>query len=879
MGTHRRELFERRAVVARLAKIPRPVSPNLASMRTVPPRCTRVMKYPPEIPDSRPVVPLVGRRATGFRVVDVVGGGVAHCRAETRRQPMSFVFGARAFARWVSWRNCKPNGLRRVMVRMGMNAPRRRVGVLVSLLLGLGSASAACTSRAAAHDDVLTAAPIQFGSTSGTDVLVTAGGVAWSADGGGVLRSPGPGRAFIDVSPPLKKCLCFDDSEFLGPDDAWSASWSGAGGIVMWRTTDGGTHWSRSGELAGVVDGQLDGAVIFPVISFSDPRHGLVLGVGTGFPSNTTDQNLVVALWSTRDGGASWQRVKSHDLPMQGEVVGGGCGDAGTFGITAVTAVAATITLESCSGTEPALWRTTDGGLNWTRQRIPVPPGGWHGRSPNAPGPADERGVGALAPEFVTATTGLMAVTPAPGRILVYRTTNGGARWSYASSLKTGGANELSDFDALTATRWAVPASDGTWWTQDGGGVWSLTRASIALSDPLSNPLSFDANGYGVVKNYDAGVPLVTTNDGASWQLGKSPGPAGQAATSVSFEGTRIGIAALPGGVALTADGGSSWTRVRLPLLGVAIGQVALASGGSAWAVTTDRLFFSADDGRTWKARIEPAAGPVGSVQPEGRGIAYADDGGGIVRTSDGGLTWSPVRMPVTASLVVTGGIPLGEPGHFACFSSAERGYLYDANWGGKSILYTTSDGGRRWSIVSSSEPFLKLAGCSGNALWASAISGVVLQYGVSFDLFSSAGGRLPWRKVLDGSIPGAPIRVGSGTISPRGVEHFSYGQLISLDLLSPFVAWIAGGCWSCGELDATTMMVTRDGGRTWEQPLRRRGGVVPVIGAASSVEFVSASDGWLLGARPSPSGSNSTVLLRTSDGGASWRAVSQFGP
>ena len=132
---------------------------------------------------------------------------------------------------------------------MGVNEPRRRVAVLVSLLLALGSASAACNSRVAAGNSALTSVPIQFGSSSGTDVLVTAGGLAWSADEGRVLRSSGPGRALgTPWATPLRTSLRLHRAVDLAGD--WGKA-EEVPGIAALSAGRGGVVFSLSCASAG----------------------------------------------------------------------------------------------------------------------------------------------------------------------------------------------------------------------------------------------------------------------------------------------------------------------------------------------------------------------------------------------------------------------------------------------------------------------------------------------------------------------------------------------------------------------------------------------------------------------------------------------------
>jgi photosystem II stability/assembly factor-like uncharacterized protein len=111
--------------------------------------------------------------------------------------------------------------------------------------------------------------------TNGTYVLTTDGGIHWKP---GVV----PGAESLD----------FRDVETSGEHTAYLLS-SGAGTLSrIYRTTDGGEHWT-------LLFTNPDATGFFDALAFWDDRHGIVLG-------DPVDGRF--AVFTTDNGGKSWQR-------------------------------------------------------------------------------------------------------------------------------------------------------------------------------------------------------------------------------------------------------------------------------------------------------------------------------------------------------------------------------------------------------------------------------------------------------------------------------------------------------------------------------------------------------------------------------------------
>jgi photosystem II stability/assembly factor-like uncharacterized protein len=135
-----------------------------------------------------------------------------------------------------------------------------------------------------------------------------------------------------------------------------------------------------------------------------------------------------------------------------------------------------------------------------------------------------------------------------------------------------------------------------------------------------------------------------------------------------------------------TTDGGSRWTTVRNDLRG--IWGVDLVAPGEGYAIGVTTLQFTADGGKHWQQRSEPAGHPLVwaqfSTSTTGYGLTTP---GTLVHTVDGGASWAVLSEPAPASA--------------ACFSSDQSGYLLNAN----GDVYGSTDNAQTWHLDEPAPP------------------------------------------------------------------------------------------------------------------------------------------------------------------------------
>jgi BNR/Asp-box repeat len=297
--------------------------------------------------------------------------------------------------------------------------------------------------------------------------------------------------------------------------------------------------------------------------------------------------------------------------------------------------------------------RTLDRGVSWRGLPAPVVP---------------------LTERYTSTGTGVWGVrfaTPEHGFVFgngLWVTTDGGERWSAVAY--PGGA--IVSLEVIDRQVLAVTARHGpgglTGWTLSrralGGGPW-IQIAALA-SDSGAGGIATQA---GVAAVLDGSSVLVTSNGGLTVTEHATPCPAAgkpfPAATSVAAQAPH-GLALLCTGqgytghtdksVYVSGDLGATWTLAGHPASAGDGGMIAASAPGHLTIATTSAaswLYYSADDGKTWRAVVTYPDGGQGwndlgfTTTRDGVVIhghpAYGNMLGQLLLTDNGGLTWHPV--------------------------------------------------------------------------------------------------------------------------------------------------------------------------------------------------------------------------------------------
>jgi photosystem II stability/assembly factor-like uncharacterized protein len=423
-------------------------------------------------------------------------------------------------------------------------------------------------------------------------------------------------------------------------------------GFVL-HTTNGGATWSHQ---------DIPTPEHLNAVKFIDPLHGWALG------------NDVLL---TEDGGATWNEVNAElggvlgvdfvDLNRGWAASNGGVisrtvdgGRTWTWTATGTIETLKDVDFVDASngwvvGVNGIILHTTDGGENWVE----------------IPSPADY--LDGVA--FVSPLEGWVA-----GGDTVLHTTDGGASWQRQP---TPGAWVYSMSFADSLHGWIV--GEDVLATVDGGETWEIQ--DIDTPDRLWGVDAVSASNVVIVGQ---GGGLFTTVDGGATWVNRLNGMPETTLGIDANDSLHAWAAGQYGETAYTVDGGSTWVRVPIDTFGDLDAVDFLSDNTTGWAVGSNSIpqsviYRSNDGGAAWTHQFTGGDyTQFYGVAAISRRVAVAVGSHGIWRTTDGGLSWSLPHPPVTG-----------------LFSDVEfRGPIGFAVGNNGSIL-RSADGGATWTDVS----------------------------------------------------------------------------------------------------------------------------------------------------------------------------------
>lgn len=289
------------------------------------------------------------------------------------------------------------------------------------------------------------------------------------------------------------------------------------------------------------------------------------------------------------------------------------------------------------SGSGGVFLRMMDGGATWEADTVP------------GAAELDFRDVQA----FDARTALLLSAGPgAASRI--YRTADGGRSWSlrYTNPHPQGFFDGMAFWDTRRGIAYSDPV-DGRFLvvtTEDGGVTWTPVPPE-RIPPALPGEAGFAASGTGIAVQGSShvwfgtgGGPVArvfhSADRGRSWTASPTPLAAGEGAGvfALAFRDALHGVAVggaytrsddARGNVAVTRDGGATWTPIRgRPPTGYCSGVAYLpgAPTPTLVAVGTSGSDVSTDDGRSW-APIDTVGFHTVAFAPDGTGWAAGADG------------------------------------------------------------------------------------------------------------------------------------------------------------------------------------------------------------------------------------------------------------
>jgi photosystem II stability/assembly factor-like uncharacterized protein len=428
------------------------------------------------------------------------------------------------------------------------------------------------------------------------------------------------------------------------------------------------------------------------------------------------------------------------------------------------------------------------------------------------PGTAASTGGGGAAPAevvFTSADRGLVFVT-ADNASRLYETTDQGVSWK-PLDLPSARVTRVAMLDASNG--YAV-GPDTLLRTTDGGKTWARRPAGTGQSLTSIRCATTDT----CLLTVTGGDRLLRTTDAGA--TATSITAATQAINAAAFASpSRVVAGGAAGATVVSDDGGVNYTAVGSDIGGTYTALRRGAEAGTAYALgVAGQLARTSDGGASWKALAVPTSGGLRDASFSGADVGYAlDDRGGLFRTANGGQSWQTLDPGTTAAPRALAA-PAGDTVLVAGPTGVRR-----------------QVGGGRFDAVSDRD----VARARLDRLDTG--SGVVAASGPQALAVSPDRGRT-WRKV---ALPN-PTHRRRNPLRLRDADV--------IDARRAFVLDATGRVWS-----------TQSGGRRWTEIAAT--GTDQAIGLA----FGSAGDGYVTLSRYAAD-RGSAVVLRTSDGGRTWR-------
>jgi photosystem II stability/assembly factor-like uncharacterized protein len=243
----------------------------------------------------------------------------------------------------------------------------------------------------------------------------------------------------------------------------------------------------------------------------------------------------------------------------------------------------------------------------------------------------------------------------------LYRSSDGGNTWSEVPALDSTSVFDIEFAPDGTAY---LGTQDSVWKSTDGGLTWAALNLGIGFNDQVFD-VAIDPSAPSIlwagIADAFASQPvnaIRSTDGGATWEDQTPPLAAPISCRGIAVDPSNSNtVIAVFGGdfgggqVWITTDGGDSWTDRSAGLPGNPLNAVVydgirlLVGGGLLFGSQFVGLYESPDLGVTWTP-LHDGTWPVLVVEDiavdptDSARIFAAIDGGGVNRTTDGGVTW-----------------------------------------------------------------------------------------------------------------------------------------------------------------------------------------------------------------------------------------------
>lgn len=284
-----------------------------------------------------------------------------------------------------------------------------------------------------------------------------------------------------------------------------------------------------------------------------------------------------------------------------------------------------------------------------------------------------------------------------------------------------------------------------------------------------------------------------------------------------------------------------SGTKTSIRGLSVVDNSVAWVSGSNGWTSLTT------DGGTTWKWNQIPGYEKfdfrdIEAFSSTDAIVVSAGSPAFILLTQNGGKTWKEVYKNESPDIFLDG----------MDFQDRQNGIIYGDPINSKMQVLRTSDGGSSWKNISDN---LKVNLIDGEASFAASGTGIrVLKNGRTFIATGGNQSRIFVSKKLGDSwnVYPCPIIQGRSSAGPFSIAFMNNKKGMAV-----------GGDYLLDTLSFNNMLLTRNGGKTWQKPQ------TAPFGYKSAVEYITSKI-------VITTGTSGTDISR--DGGMTWENLTSEG-
>jgi photosystem II stability/assembly factor-like uncharacterized protein len=609
----------------------------------------------------------------------------------------------------------------------------------------------------------------------------------------------------------------------------------------LFKTTDGGAHWTLLNSALGAASIAID----------PQDSNTIYIGLLERFPG--------ALIFKSTDGGANFSPASTglEEVQFYGGLVVDPVNSNTVYALTNVNFMDPCKANTACFMTQ--VFKSTDGGASW---------------SPYSNGlPSINSWITALAIDPQDSSVlyaGVRGVSGGTGG--VFKSTNGGASWSQINSSVTVCCSYIGqslivdrlDHDTIYA------ASFGSVVKLSSSGVVQSTAYLNGDTAPSVNIFSLgeDAQNPGTLYAGIYNAVFKSSDGGANWTATAFPTLGFETPSALAVDPLNSGtvyVGSTSGyGVVKTTDGGASWKSFGVGTGNATSVTVDPHNSGTSYALSDfpGRVFKTTDGGMNWAAvwGLQAAASLV--VDPRDSKTLYAVRNvyeqnlqKSIEKSIDGGATWNQVGQASFAKAAAELGLQrnYGFPGPLlvdprnpdTLYVAAARPACCGTD------IFQSTDGGINWSMTST------LAGNLAELL--------VMDPQNSATLYAGGSYRASVAKSTDGGVTWSDSALPPEASPPYDDDYWTMVRVLAVDPQDSNVVYVTG---SGGIFKST------DGGATW---VTMNSGLAPYICKGSDA---CVGEPYLVGSlvidpRTGALYAASTAgVLRSTDGASSWNPV-----